>query len=86
MIDAHEITANITRNRFSYKYNPFTLCDRLLLKNYQLTIDLVRQLVALGYIIHSTRKVFVHNNFRKGNVYKTYLLDINNYQFKINLL
>jgi len=45
MID--EEAAYNPRHGFTVKYDPFTQCDRLFLKNYRLTKDLIRQLIAL---------------------------------------
>jgi len=35
------------RYRFTVKNDPFTQCDRLFVKNYRLSKDLVQQLIAL---------------------------------------
>lgn len=42
-----DLPAYNPRHGFSVKYDPFTQCDRLFLKNYRLTKDLVRQLITL---------------------------------------
>eukprot|EP00102_Acyrthosiphon_pisum_P026236 XP_016663446.1 PREDICTED: putative nuclease HARBI1 isoform X2 [Acyrthosiphon pisum] len=69
------------RHGFTVKYDPFTQCDRLFLKNYRLSKDLVQQLIALitPYIeperrsssIKLSEKVFLALNFFATGCYQT---------------
>lgn len=45
MINEHEMAIHNPRRGFSVKYDPFTQCERIFLKNYRLSKDLVRQLI-----------------------------------------